>query len=84
MGDNNDFGGGTMNNNVLWMLQSMTVGQLKKEIDNNSFVDKKLKDYENGRKTIDGFKDIQNMDQDVQYALLMYAIYKIKGGKQYE
>ena len=80
MRDNNDLGGGTMNNNVLWMLQSMTVDQLKK-IDNNSFVDKKLKDYENGRKTIDGFKDIQNMDQDVQYALLMYAIYKIKGGK---
>ena len=81
MRDNNDLGGGTMNNNVLWMLQSMTVDQLKKEIDNNSFVDKKLKDYENGRKTIDDFKDIQNMDQDVQYALLMYAIYKIKGGK---
>lgn len=70
-----------MNNNMLWMLQSMTINQLKKEIDNNSFVDKKLKDYENGRKTIDSFKDIQNMDQDVQYALLMYAIYKIKGGK---
>ena len=81
MRDNNDLGGGAMNNNVLWMLQSMTVDQLKKEIDNNSFVDKKLKDYGNGRKTIDGFKDIQNMDQDVQYALLMYAIYKIKGGK---
>ena len=81
MRDNNDLGGGTMNNNVLWMLQSMTVDQLKKEIDDNSFVDKKLKDYENGRKTIDGFKNIQNMDQDVQYALLMYAIYKIKGGK---
>ena len=81
MRDNNDLGGGTMNNNLLWMLQSMTIDQLKKEIDNNSFVDKKLKDYENGRKTIDGFKDIQNMDQDVQYALLMYAIYKIKGGK---
>jgi len=81
MRDNNGLGGGTMNNNVLWMLQSMTTDQLKKEIDNNSFVDKKLKDYENGRKTIDGFKNIQNMDQDVQYALLMYAIYKIKGGK---
>lgn len=81
MRDNNDLGGGTMNNNVLWMLQSMTIDQLKKEIDNNSFVDKKLKDYNNGRKAIDGFKDIQNMDQDVQYALLMYAIYKIKGGK---
>ena len=81
MRDNNNFGGETMNNNVLWMLQSLTIDQLKKEIDNNSFVDKKLKDYENGRKTIDGFKDIQNMDQDVQYALLVYAIYKIKGGK---
>ena len=81
MSDNNDLGGGAMNNNALWMLQSMTIDQLKKEIDDNSFVDKKLKDYENGRKTIDGFKDIQNMDQDVQYALLMYAIYKIKGGK---
>lgn len=81
MRDNNDLGGGAMNNNALWMLQSMTIDQLKKEIDDNSFVDKKLKDYENGRKTIDGFKDIQNMDQDVQYALLMYAIYKIKGGK---
>ena len=80
MRDNNDLGGGTMNNNMLWMLQSMTVDQLKKEIDNNSFVDKKLKDYDNGIKAIDGFKDIQNMDQDVQYALLMYAIYKIKGG----
>lgn len=81
MRDNNGLGGGTMNNNVLWMLQSMTIDQLKKEIDNNSFVDKKLKDYENGRKIIDGFKNIQNMDHDVQYALLMYAIYKIKGGK---
>ena len=81
MRDNNDLGGETMNNNALWMLQSMTIDQLKKEIDNNIFVDKKLKDYENGRKTIDSFKDIQNMDQDVQYAILMYAIYKIKGGK---
>lgn len=81
MRDNNDLGGEAMNNNALWMLQSMTIDQLKKEIDDNSFVDKKLKDYENGKKTIDGFKDIQNMDQDVQYALLMYAIYKIKGGK---
>lgn len=81
MRDNNGLGGGTMNNNVLWMLQSMTIDQLKKEIDNNSFANKKLKDYDNGRKTIDGFKDIQNMDQDVQYALLMYAIYKIKGGR---
>ena len=39
-----------MNNNMLWMLQSITINQLKNEIDNNSFVDKKLKDYENGKK----------------------------------
>lgn len=50
MKDNNGLGGGTMNNNMLWMLQSITINQLKNEIDNNSFVDKKLKDYENGKK----------------------------------
>lgn len=50
MRDNNDLGGEAMNNNTLWMLQSMTIDQLKKEIDDNSFVDKKLKDYENGKK----------------------------------
>lgn len=70
-----------MNNNVLWMLQTMTLDQLKKEIDSNKFVDKKLKDYEKGKSDIDSLKELQNIDQDVQYALLMYAIYKIKGGK---
>lgn len=70
-----------MNNNVLWTLQTMTLDQLKKEIDSNKFVDKKLKDYEKGKSAIDSLKELQNIDQDVQYALLMYAIYKIKGGK---
>lgn len=69
-----------MNNNILWEIQSMTIDQLKKEIDSNRFVDKKIKDFENGKKTIDGFTDIRKMHQDVQYALIMYAIYKIKGG----
>lgn len=69
-----------MNSNLLWILQSMTIEQLKEEIDNNVFVDKKLKDYKKGIKTIDEFKDIQKMDQDVQYALILYAMYKIKGG----
>lgn len=69
-----------MDYNLLWAIESITVDELKKEIDNNSFVDKKLKDYENGRKTIDGFSDIRNMDEDVQKALILYAIYKIKGG----
>ncbi len=70
-----------MNNNLLWFLQYMTLEDLKNEIDNNSFVDKKLKDYKNGIKTIDSFTDIRNMDNDVQYALILYAVYKIKGGK---
>lgn len=70
-----------MNNNVLWTLQTMTIDQLKKEIDSNKFVDKKLKDYEKGKRAIDSLKDIQNTDQDVQYALLIYTIYKVKGGK---
>ena len=70
-----------MNNNVLWMLQTMTLDQLKKEIDSNKFVDKKLKDYEKGKSAIDSLKELQNIDQDVQYALLIYAIYKAKGGK---
>ena len=70
-----------MNNDILWILQSMTIDQLKKEIDNICFVDKKLKDYENGKKLIDSFSNIKNMSHDVQYALLIYAMYKIKGGK---
>jgi len=70
-----------MNNNVLWMLQTMTLDQLKKEIDSNNFVDKKLKDYEKGKSAIDSLKELQNIDQDVQYALLIYAIYQAKGGK---
>lgn len=81
MRDNNACGGETMNDNVLWLLQSMTIDQLKKEIDNNGFVDKKLKAYEKGRKILDEFTEILDMEQDVQDALLIYAIYKIKGGK---
>lgn len=81
MRDNNVCGGETMNDNVLWLLQSMTIEQLKKEIENNSFVDKKLKAYEKGKKVLDEFTEILDMEQDVQDALLIYAIYKIKGGK---
>ena len=34
-----------MNDNLLWMIQSMTIEQLKKEIDKNTFIDKNLKDF---------------------------------------
>lgn len=70
-----------MNDNLLWTIESISLDELKKEIDNNSFVDKKLKDYEKGKKTIDDFSDIRQMNEDVQKALILYAIYKIKGGK---
>lgn len=83
MRDNNACGGENMNDNVLWLLQSMTIEQLKKEIDNNSFVDNKLKAYEKCKKILDEFTEVLDMDQDedVRYALLIYTIYKIKGGK---
>lgn len=58
----------------------MSIDQLKSEIDNNMFVDKNLKDFENGKKTIDSLTEFKNMDINVQYALLLYAVYKIKGG----
>lgn len=42
-----------MNNNLLWIMQTMSIDQLKAEIDNNRFVNKNLKDFENGKKIID-------------------------------
>lgn len=70
-----------MDYNLLWTIESITIDELKKEIDNNNFVNKKLKDYEKGKETIDSFSDIRQMEEDVQKALILYAIYKIKGGK---
>ena len=72
-----------MNDNLLWMIQSMTIEQLKKEIDKNTFVDKNLKDFNEGKEIVDNLLDLNktNVDDSVKYAVLLYCMYKIKGGK---
>lgn len=72
-----------MNDNLLWMIQSMTIEQLKKEIDKNTFVDKNLKDFNEGKEIVDNLFELNktNVDDSVKYAVLLYCMYKIKGGK---
>lgn len=72
-----------MNDNLLWMIQSMTIEQLKKEIDKNTFVDKNLKDFNEGKEIVDNLLELNktNVDDSVKYAVLLYCLYKIKGGK---
>lgn len=72
-----------MNDNLLWMIQSMTIEQLKKEIDKNTFVDKNLKDFNEGKEIVDNLLELNktNVDDSVKYAVLLYCMYKIKGGK---
>lgn len=72
-----------MNDNLLWMIQSMTTEQLKKEIDKNTFVDKNLKDFNEGKEIVDNLLELNktNVDDSVKYAVLLYCMYKIKGGK---
>lgn len=72
-----------MNDNLLWVIQSMTIEQLKKEIDKNTFVDKNLKDFNEGKEIVDNLLELNktNVDDSVKYAVLLYCMYKIKGGK---
>lgn len=72
-----------MNDNLLWVIQSMTIEQLKKEIDKNTFVDKNLKDFNEGKEIVDNLHELNktNVDDTVKYAVLLYCMYKIKGGK---
>lgn len=72
-----------MNDNLLWLIQSMTIEQLKKEIDKNTFVDKNLKDFNEGKEIVDNLLELNknNVDDSVKYALILYCMYKIKGGK---
>ena len=72
-----------MNDNLLWMIQSMTIEQLKKEIDKNTFVYKNLKDFNEGKEIVDNLLELNktNVEDSVKYAVLLYCMYKIKGGK---
>lgn len=67
--------------NLMYMMQTTTVEQLKMEIDKNTFADKNLKDFNKGKEVVDNLLELNNVDDSVKYALLLYCMYKIKGGK---
>ncbi len=68
---------------LMYMIQTTTAKQLKAEIDRKTFVDKDLMDFNRGKEIIDNLIELNNtnMDDSVKYALLLYCMYKIKGGK---
>ncbi len=70
-----------MKNDLIYIIQSMSIDDLKEEIDKNKFVDKDLKDFEKGKDIIDNLSKLNDIDENVKYALLLYVIYKAKGGK---
>ena len=72
-----------MIDNLMYIMQTTTVEQLKSEIDKNTFVDKNLKDFDKGKEIVDNLLELNktNVDDSVKYALLFYCMYKIKGGK---
>lgn len=72
-----------MIDNLMYIMQTTTVEQLKSEIDKNTFVDKNLKDFDKGKEIVDNLLELNktNVDDSVKYALLLYCMYKIKGGK---
>ena len=49
----------------------------------NQFFDKNLKDFNKGKEVVDNLLELNktNVDDSVKYALLLYCMYKIKGGK---
>ena len=72
-----------MINDLIYMMQTATVEQLKSEMDRNTFADKNLIDFNKGKEVIDSLLELnrENVDDSVKYALLLYCMYKIKGGK---
>ena len=70
-----------MKNDLFYIIQSMSIDNLKEELDNNKFVDKDLKNFEKGKEIIDNLSKLNDIDDNVKYALLLYVIYKAKGGK---
>lgn len=67
--------------NLMYMMQTTTVEQLKMEIDKNTFAGKNLKDFNKGKEVVDNLLELNNVDDAVKNALFLYCMYKIKGGK---
>ena len=71
-----------MIDNLMYMMQTTTVEQLKTVIDKNTFADKNLKDFNKGTEMLDKAAQLNNNSANrVWLALIAYAIYKLKGGK---
>ena len=70
-----------MIDNLMYIMQTTTIEQLKLEMDKNTFVDKNLKDFNKGKQIVDNLLELSKVDDSVKYALLLYCMYKMKGGK---
>lgn len=72
-----------MIDNLIYQLQIATLDQLKSAINKNMFVGKDLSDFNKGREVIDNLLELNktNVDVFVKYTLVLYFVYKIKGGK---
>ena len=72
-----------MIDNLIYQLQIATIDQLKAEINKNMFVGKDLSDFNKGKEVIANLLELNktNVDDSVKYTLILYFVYKIKGGK---
>ena len=72
-----------MIDNLMYIMQTSTLEQLKTEIDKNIFTDKELKDFNKGKEIIDNLIELNktNIDGNVKNVLMLYCMYKLKGGK---
>ena len=72
-----------MIDNLIYIMQTSTLEQLKTEIDKNIFTDKELKDFNKGKEIIDNLIELNktNIGENVKNVLMLYCMYKLKGGK---
>lgn len=72
-----------MDGNLIDIVEKSTTEELKIILDSNDFLDKDLQDFNTGKETIDNLLKINktNVNKNVLDALIIYAIYKVKGGK---
>ena len=72
-----------MIDNIMKIMQNATAEQLKEEINKNLVATKDIEDFKKGKEIIDNLLKLNktNVNATVKYALLLYSMYKIKGGK---
>ena len=70
-----------MNNDLLQFLQNMTVEEIKNQLEQFVFEDAELDAVKSGKETIDNLVKLNNdSSSKVGWYLVLYAIYKLKGG----